>query len=543
MSIKKIIAMTWAATAAVAAVNAQSFNPQVEVTNTYRGKLVEVQKAGVPMALPDSLLRFDYHVDYAVFDHPYSGSYDFHPYLIEMKPDVSMPAASRLYLNAGAGYTFAPTVDFAWSSVPGKKFSGTLYDDLDGYYGPMKGGFAKGYKGSLFTNRLGATGHYDGGTFKAVADVAYDFLGSADSLYSHSFHAVDFSLRGGTAHDPFRKTNVHAGISVSYGNDTFGGFASDKSVRALDMDMSLGFTTPHRHYPGNLWAVDVELETVRLSGAADAAGLRISALPKYVIERDNLHLAIGVCLSTMPGIADESYNNSSKLLYPDVHAEYQFNKDRMAVFAHLSGGERLDSYRDYLRLNPYFAVDDYFWADASVTRADLNLGLRGCAFRKLEYKADWGYAVYESVLNETLGVTGAPAFVYSDHALMYYGAELAWRGYKFDFNSAFKYRHAFNGVEGLDPAALTGRFDMTYRWTERLAASVYGRGSSKRTMASAAVEVPGWFDLGLKAEYQFTSGLSFWLGGDNLLCSNIYEYAFRARKCMCVTAGICLNIR
>lgn len=547
MDIRKTSAVVVLWAAAFAVTSAQSFNPRVEVTNTYRGKLVEVQKAEVPMAMPDSLLHFDYRVDYAVFDHPYKGSYEFHPYLIEMKPEVSRPSSSRLYLNAGAGYLLSPVLDFAWSPRPSGGFSGVVYDDFKGWYGPMRGGFATGYDGSMLRNRLGATGHFEGKGFNVVADAGYGFLHAGDSAVSHSFHAVDFSIGGGTAHDPFRKVNVHGDFGVSYGHDAFGSELSDGfGVRELAMNAGLGLTVPHRHYPGNLWAVDLAIESVRLSGGIVADGLMVSASPKYVISRDALRISLGVKLSALPGSggrdASEPYHVESDYLYPDMHAEYLFNKGRTALFAHLTGGNRLDRYATLLELNPYsvFGGDG---VNASVTRADLNLGLRGCAFKRLEYRAGWGYAVYDGILNEDCLSPGTPMFVYSEHTTTYSDVSLAWKGRRLDMTSELRYSHSFNGLSGLKPAALTGRFDLGCRCTERLTASLRGKGSGKRVMSGGAPGVPAWFDLGVRGEYQFSSGLSFWVDGGNLLCRNIYEYAWRARKGVQVSVGLCLNIR
>ena len=68
--------------------SAQTFNPRVEVENTYEGKIIEAGKQVLPMSVPDSLYKFQYQLDYSVFDNPYRGSYHFQPYKIEMKPDA-----------------------------------------------------------------------------------------------------------------------------------------------------------------------------------------------------------------------------------------------------------------------------------------------------------------------------------------------------------------------------------------------------------------------------------------------------------------------
>ena len=56
---------------------AQDLNPTVEVSRQYRGSLLDSEKPSVPMAMPDSVLRFDLEFDYSVFDNPFKGSYEF----------------------------------------------------------------------------------------------------------------------------------------------------------------------------------------------------------------------------------------------------------------------------------------------------------------------------------------------------------------------------------------------------------------------------------------------------------------------------------
>ena len=49
----------------------QNLNPEVQVTNEYQTRMGDASKQGPAMRIPDSLLRFDYHFDYSVFDSPY----------------------------------------------------------------------------------------------------------------------------------------------------------------------------------------------------------------------------------------------------------------------------------------------------------------------------------------------------------------------------------------------------------------------------------------------------------------------------------------
>ena len=47
----------------------QNLDPTVEVNRAYEGKLMEVHKPVLEMAVPDSVMRFDLDFEYSVFDN------------------------------------------------------------------------------------------------------------------------------------------------------------------------------------------------------------------------------------------------------------------------------------------------------------------------------------------------------------------------------------------------------------------------------------------------------------------------------------------
>lgn len=85
------------------AASAQNLDPTVEVNRSYEGKLIEVNKPMLEMAVPDSVLRFDLEFDYEVFDNPYKGAYEFKPYTMQLQPVGQASQQQRLYMKLGAG--------------------------------------------------------------------------------------------------------------------------------------------------------------------------------------------------------------------------------------------------------------------------------------------------------------------------------------------------------------------------------------------------------------------------------------------------------
>ena len=119
----------------LAGVSVWGQNEVIDVTSTYEAAPPEVQKAELPMAVPDSLLRFDLDYNYTVFDSPYQGSRTFQPYYIGIQP-VATPQRRVLYVKAGAGYTFRPTLDVVFT--PESKFNVAVTARHDSYYGNWK---------------------------------------------------------------------------------------------------------------------------------------------------------------------------------------------------------------------------------------------------------------------------------------------------------------------------------------------------------------------------------------------------------------------
>ena len=115
--------------------SAQNLNPTVSVSREYQGKLMEVSKPAVKMAVPDSLTEFNLKFDYSVFENPYKGSYDFKPYNMDMRPDAEPYSGRKFYLKAGAGWRLRPELDLVWEPSLGKRFRMDVYASHHSFIG------------------------------------------------------------------------------------------------------------------------------------------------------------------------------------------------------------------------------------------------------------------------------------------------------------------------------------------------------------------------------------------------------------------------
>ena len=133
---------------------AQNLDPTVVVNRAYEGKLLEVHKPMMEMAVPDTVKQFDLDFDYSVFEKSYKGSYDFKPYQLLMKPSSTVRDFNTFWLKAGAGYSLYPELSAVWSPAFKGRFKMSLYGDYNGYFGGYRGFRpSKGTEGDIVLSR------------------------------------------------------------------------------------------------------------------------------------------------------------------------------------------------------------------------------------------------------------------------------------------------------------------------------------------------------------------------------------------------------
>ena len=126
----------------------QDVNPTVEVSRAYRAKHIAVDKPAMEMPVPDSVMRFDIDVDYTVRDSPYEGSYEFRPYMLDIRPEASADDSRRFFIRLGAGYPLHPTADLSFSpDFRTKSFSLNVYGTHRSYAGRYRAVSSDGISG------------------------------------------------------------------------------------------------------------------------------------------------------------------------------------------------------------------------------------------------------------------------------------------------------------------------------------------------------------------------------------------------------------
>lgn len=522
---------------ACAAASAQNLNPTVQVTNDYEGKLMEVNKQNVAMAVPDSLLKFDWNFNYSVFDNPYRGAYEFSPYRIDMKPDPTRRDNGSFYLRAGAGYALHPEAQLVFTPATKGRFGISVYDDFKGYSGMYHaisatrgtGDYLIGpngeYKGYDFANRLGTTLRYDAASTIITLDGGFDFLRTKEQLFegnkalggsavlrARSIDAADFSYDFSLGWNGLKNSVMEKGFSSKN--------SPSYKENDLGMDAVLGYRLAESHSIrfGTSWHHVIFNESLRTAYAD-----RVEIVPSYRFSEDGFSVSVGIRFSDVwrdfeydesvgQGSYYTNYTNiyppvadyKGRKLYPDFRLSYEAIPDKLVLSAKVVGGQTFNTYSSYLKGNhhlPQMASLKYFdtIGDASVNTFDAGIGISGRARSIFQYGAEVGYARYYNAPMPGIGVVyysssiesssveeiSVPVVNMMNYDLLYAGLNGVLGTDRVDASVRMKLQKSVKpemekGFFAMALPVFTGSADFVYNWNRRVFAGLSAEWMSAR---------------------------------------------------------------
>lgn len=530
--------------------SAQNLNPEVEVTNEYEARMSGLLKNGFDMTVPDSLRQFSTDIDYSVFATTYKGAYDFTPYQINVTPEAGGSNATRLYLRAGAGYSFHPVLKAAFAPAMDGNLKNADYLDFHGYggkYGRADAG--ADYDGHDYNLGVGGNLRLHKEKFDIFGELGYNGIYTADDIVKSGFH--DISLGGRIAsNDP--------GLKMPYGFKTELAYAADRfSTPGWDPLGEFSYLIDGTVSPelAEVFDLAIDVHTQGSFYSRRFAPLLLSWLaPKAVFEWDALRLAAGVKVCIGGGFG----------LYPDVMANYRIAGGLVDVYAGVSGGRNAFDYSSIKTANhwvnpDYFPSDETASIDAmkvSVERINARIGFRGSVAGRFQYDVCGGWASYANAVMDALGVSQdisiagkmyVPGIEYADYNAAYVKMDADWVSDNLDVSSDVLFRKSNITANDtyLGIPALQGTLSAIYNWNRRVFAGVRAKGQTGRP--STVWDDKGFLDLGLYGEYALMPELSVWLQAGNLLNSDIalsptHIPGGDGLK-MHFTGGICLRLR
>ncbi len=571
---------------------AQDLDPTVEVSRTYEGKLMEVHKPQLKMAVPDSVLRFDLDFDYSVMDAPYKGAYEFSPYLMNMKPSPTVYGHERFRLKVGAGYQLHPVFDLLWNpKFRTNAFRMNVYASHNSFIGRywrldmpvrVEEGMAverlpkdfkndvRTWKGFEAVNRLGVNGRADWEKGLFMFDVGYRGLmedaGLADWTERY-YDALDVRLGLASKKNTGLMYKVSADYLISrdilsvlyYTQDAGSGL--NLKASEYDIDASLGYVMRN----SGTVSLDLGLDGARTSGAYDYGGYDLDIVPHHVFERGkwSLDLGVRVSIASSSDRFTDVVRITNQIVYPDVRIEYQAVRDALKLYADVGGDAKANSYSDLLAFNrhanPNYCRTGWQLLDVAEERVNASVGAEARIGSHFSFDLRGGYVNNSSALMEGIYITqavemyGGPSFPsrlkpgsgYGSYDKAFAAMDWLLDTESVRFDGAVEYAHSWSrdseGAEGLFlPAAFRGRTALTYDWRDRIFVGLDCEFSSVRK--SVLAEIPGYADLGLNLKYGITRKLSAWARGGNLLGMTVQRNVLYAEKGPYFTAGICLNL-
>ncbi len=564
---------------------AQKFNPRVEVTNTFEGKVLEAHKQDLQMNVPDSLTKFQYNIDYSVFDKPYQGSYEFQPYKIEMKPEAAPSGQRHLYANIGAGYTFHPVGDVVFSpsfkKIPLKLSVYDTFRGFLGHYGIQESNIGSASSlvvfenrndhvsnGFVFDNKAGVDARYEFANLALEADMGYRFLSANDTLNMHNLHMAECMVRL-LPLDPTRADYFYGGkLYVNAGKDDIQSLLIKRHKMGVN-DMGADFTAGKNLTPRSVVQAEAGIETVIYSGYRDATATKVWIAPRYIHEWDRGYAKLGVKISYLKGSdtsaekpTPDCFQHKSNIIYPDIYVNHFLVKDYLSVYASATGGDSLNDFASVLRENPFIDPTKVIpYMDSSSETVNAKAGFKGTIAGRLSYDIGGGYSILSNARCDAFGVYYnqnahsyyyAPYYNFCDYDIWHVGMSLLWKSPRVDVDGHLRYQKTDlmdNYYYAVAPAEVVWGIDATYNWNRRIFAGLVINAESSREgffhvegIDFRRVSLPAFVDLGIKGSYKFNDRWTAWLKAGNLLGHAVRTYFMHPEAGQYVTVGASFNI-
>ena len=566
------------------AASAQNLDPTVEVNRSYEGKLMEVHKPMLEMAVPDSVLRFDLDFDYEVFDNPYKGAYEFKPYTMELQPVGKAAEQKRLYMRLGAGngleaLSLHPSADFVWSPFLRERFKMDVYARHRSYVGEyrkvdapdlsqkdvnLKMKSSYGRADYDFLTQAGVDARYDWADGTVRLDAGYYGIAERYGSQSNMYNALD--VRAGVASKDYGQfINYDVYATYRFGKDRFDyKHVAEEPLTEHEVSVLGKLKAVLMDDHKAMFELGVDNHSYGFAGVS-----RLTFAPHYMFRYGNWGFDAGFRIEALVHSGDSTcFTSKGQVVYPDVTVDYHLIPGVMKAYAKIGGGTKVNSFSSLLAENHHF--DMYYghgkpFMDNTIENVSAELGLQGRAGARFTYGARAGYAMYGNAPLETVVVgmlpedeqlTFMPGIAYAGYQNVYAGADLSWVTERIRLDAEATYRHAwFEDLETRTggyflPAALTGEVAFEYNWHKRIFLGMdcdfsTGRRQGSVLFADGAIKpakVPGYADLGLNFEYLTTRNFSVWFRGGNLLNMAVQRNLLYAEKGIYFAAGICLNL-
>ncbi len=434
--------------------------------------------------------------------------------------------------------------------------------------------------------RAGVNGRYDWLTGAATFDIGYNGIHTRDAdLGAAGYNSVFLSATAGSNKEGEGYFFYKAALDYRYNADDLVWLGQ----KLYSHDFRIQGTFGPVISPKNKILADVFLGISTYGGWFTSNVGNLSVTPKYIFTTGPFEMSLGAKIAipvddpdafvydparAAAGATGFAVNPSSdkQFVYPDVHISYDVIADYMNAFLRVTGGDDFHTYTSLKTRNhfftPLYGRELGPFSENSKERIHAALGIQGNIASRFRYQWDVvGYVWHKNGLLDAVayGALDAgrpvgllPAVAFRDYSRIYSDLRFAWDGSSVLADGALRYNWNSLFLQDrqpacFEPAAFSGEFRARYNWKGRIYAGLTGEfATGRRGYAQALpssgiaqlvpVRIPGWFDLGLQAEFAFTRKLSFWVEAGNLLFQPIQRTPLYAERGASVTAGLTLNL-
>lgn len=578
----------------------EGLDPTVRVTGEYKAQVSSEDIPHEEVFLPDSIADFDTHFDYSVFDKPYQGSYEFSPYLLDLRPRKQSLHRNHFVLNMGLGYTLHPRVDAYWEPEVGDsclnmsvyashrsylgKYASTIGIQSSSVEPPVANLYSKEFSGGAFESftRAGFKGRYDFKKSFLTWDVAYLGIhngegdappmrvpGSEDYYFNRGYNRAMATVNFFSAPRKPGEIFYDVNLDVDFARDNF----FNGETRYLQMGGAkiyggLGDMVVENH--GFRFDFDLAIYMLNNSFSKTAYltthAQHFSVTPRYLLNFKKFKMDLGVNVAYVSSDSNsQNFKSPQQIVYPDVTITYDPWRQWATFYLKAKGGINMDRYDDLLAKNHHFNYlynqNNESLLGNTVERVNLSLGVEGKISSRFSYEAKLGYKVMGNAPMEYLKVSTSfvdefyAGLAYTPYQSFYAGVGLFYESESFDAQARAKYQGTYNldnnshvrAIFGLPPFLVDVR--MMYNWKRRIFAgvSLEAQGARRACLVDGTnrydYSIKPFYNLGLDFQYKFSNLWTFWLHVDNLLFQEIQRNLFYAQKGAEFSVGFTLNIR
>lgn len=592
-----ILLLFAALTAVPQALSAQDgHNQTVVVTNKYDFDSSSREKTRIEMALPDSLTVFEKSFSYSVFDKPYAGAYDFHPYNLNIKP-VSSPVGSRkFWMNAGIGYGLYPEFDLVYEPFRGPRASFGIYarhrsfagdyrktEVTDGLLTQSRNAEGKRqYWGGWnydMDNEGGLNFCYDWNRTALSFNVGYKGLQQRDWFSARSFDKAAADLKLYSKRQSSKVFNYAFYMSYQFGRDYVN--SSLGEAEQYGHDMRFGFSFVANMKKKGHFALDAGADMALYANALSHTAYVVEFLPQYVWENGGWFVKAGLRIDIAPtannGVGENK--GKSQYVYPEFMLSYECRNIPLNIYLNVTGGERLRSYSSLVDDYRHFSLLSRYDVSAGalegsfgfthpvlkneIERVNAEFGLRGSIRSVFSYNLSVSYAEKASLALEAIEYAKLPLRAGGDPEDLYYytvgygnAGQLNARAeaeYADDWGSVglkLLYTDLYLRQEApksyILPAALSGNLDVKFNIMRRLFFGVGCEFATPRMVHCGTAPVtdfklPAYGDPYLSAEYRFNNMVSVWFKASRFTGQTIYSAPLYSERGPRVIAGVSLS--